>query len=493
MVHKKIKERLVKLAKDNEKSMDEIKALFESCRLLAKENEPDLDSLRLDKRAYGNLKSFFENKKYNKGEEFSYIPIGVAIGAKDKNEELRNKILKEWSDPTKRLEMIQSGKVMTMKIGEDKVPVKKITKMTEVNDEWIVEEAEICDLGKGDTPIPRNYVKNKKYKNKEGTYPNFDYSKPLYPKWELTLNGIGFFPGVKGDGEEKVKKKIVPDGRKAKVTFKGKFANPNDPLFVCANPIWFTPLRFKAIYKKDRSTPIKMECTCSSQPELIDKKIDFIKIAKALNKSIATNFDNLKKEALEIRNKAKTENNESLMKDAKEKLSEAKFYEPFKKKNYIPNIDLDEIDKYHNEHSAIWIEEEYEDFNGEVAIRKSIKKDGDWDVVDFDAFAIAEVDFNGIYHKDKTKPPKMIIGDWSLDDSLFVKYSPEINVKIPPGTAVVSITTSKGNSVYDKESGEYVKDPKNAKPNPKIRGIRVTSEFENSKEMLEKKLEGDMK
>jgi hypothetical protein len=130
MVDKRIVKKLEKLADDNEKKMEEIMVLFLTAKNLAKQKaEEDGESLtgfRLDARAYNGLKSYFNNTKFNKGEEFSFIPCGVAIGARDKNEELRNKILKRWAEPKNRLEMIQNGEVMTMKVDNKKVPVKKI-------------------------------------------------------------------------------------------------------------------------------------------------------------------------------------------------------------------------------------------------------------------------------------------------------------------------------------------------------------------------------
>lgn len=484
-MHKKIKEKLEKLAEEQEREFDEISVLFESAKLGVSELDPTLDGFKLEARALNSLKSHFNNQKFNAGRDYYYVPFGVAIPAKDQNEKLRTEILNEWGDPTKRIAMIQAGKLMTMKdetSGEAK-PVREIKKMTKINDEWVVTDG--IFIQNGDTPIARDYIKVNKYAD-GNEYPNQSFSRPLFSNWKITLFGLGFFAGIKKVGDKEIKATPLNDGIYSRVQVFGKWANPNDPSFVCKKTIWFKPCRFKAT-EGTKSFELSARVNCKSEFQLSNKILDIEKLSKAINSRVSSLSKKFMALSRKLKTEATKEKDEAKLKKGEEALAKAKEYKVYESEDYIPFIDLNDIRDYHLKYSAVY--KDVVDEEGETVQIIAKNKDG-YDITDWNAFALAECVFNGIYESEG-KSPKMILDDWSLDNNLFVSFSKELQTNIPPSSSVIiSLTTSRGNKVWDADSESLVVDPENAKVFPLVRGIRSIMNF--SEVNIDQALQGDM-
>ncbi len=498
----KIRKVLEQIAEDEKTpTLDVVLANFETAVLQTKEEDPSLEGVKLERRALNVLKTYYQNQIYGKGSPSTFIPFGVSVHPMDKNKKLRDEILKDWKDPGKRAGMIRRGKVMFMTIGEDRVPIKSFDfkhTHTEKNGDFtelIIDSGESCDLGAGDVPLPRDYRKNIKYVGGEGEYQNLNqYSKPLAPNWTMTLFGVGYFDGIrkiknKESGEiQEVEKNLTRDAMKERVQFFGHLANPHSEHFLGKGPIWFMPLKFKAS-ENNRSNAAYIQCTCKGSVELGLKDIDIEKLINIINKRVSSIYINLYKIASLMRDKAKEDENEDLMKKAKETLKHANLFKSYSVesgKQYIPMIDLVEIDDYHNEYAVQW--KVISDEDEELIIDKN--KEG-WDNVNFNAFAICKCKYSGFFSK-TGKKPKMILTDWSIPDSVFAGFVSILKTDIENGEVYVSLTTSRGSSVYDESTGTYVKDPENAVPIPKIRGIKLVKSLKGIIKKYEEKLQGDM-
>jgi hypothetical protein len=109
-----------------------------------------------------------------------------------------------------------------------------------------------------------------------------------------------------------------------------------------------------------------------------------------------------------------------------------------------------------------------------------IIKDGAWDKIDFDAFALCECTFNGVYEKEGKKP-KMILSDISLpqdNNNIYCGFANGIDTKIPSSSVILSLTTARGNQVYDPDTKTYIDDEENATAFPKVKGIKVLIDFQ---------------
>ena len=142
------------------------------------------------------------------------------------------------------------------------------------------------------------------------------------------------------------------------------------------------------------------------------------------------------------------------------------------------------------DYAVQYIDSEYENEDGDYPLIVSKNKEG-WDNVNFNAFAICKCKYSGFFSK-AGKKPKMIITDWSIPDSVFCGFVPILRTDIESGEVYISLTTSRGSSVYDESTGKYVKDPENAVPIPKIRGIKLVKGLKGLIKKYEEKLEGDM-
>ena len=497
----KIRKVLEQIAEDEKTpTLDVVLANFETAVLQTKEEDPNLEGVKLERRALTVLKTFYTRQIYSKGSPFTYIPFGVSVAPMDKNKKLRDIILEDWKDPGKRVDMIRKGKVMFMTIGEDRVPIKsfdiKDTHSEKKGDytELIIDKGEPCDLGAGDIPTPRDYRKKIPYASGEGEYENLNqYSKPLSPNWTMTLFGIGFFDGIKKaidkeSGEIIEKEKTFTDAIKARVQTFGPLANPHGEHFLGKEAIWFMPLKFNAS-ESNRSNSAYIQATLKGAVELGLKDFNIEKLVAFINKRASTTYTKLYKIASLMRDKAKEEEDEPLMKKAKEVLKNANLFKPFTPesgKQYIPIIDLVEIKDYHWKY-AIQYKEPDEDDDDELIVDKN--KEG-WDNVDFNAFALSKCSYSGFFSK-AGKKPKMIITDWSIPDSVFCGFVPLLKTDIENGEVYISLTTSRGSSVYDESTGKYVKDPENAVPIPKIRGMKLVRGLEGIIKKYEEKLSGD--
>ena len=514
----KIRKVLEQIAEDEKTpTLDVVLANFETAVLQVKAEDPTLDGVKLERRALTVLKSYYQKQIYGKGAPFSLIPFGVSVAPMDKNKKLRDKILEDWEDPSKRAAMIRQGKVMFMTIGDKKVPIKsfewKNTHEERDGDytELIIDEGETCDLGAGDIPIPRDYRKKIKYASGDGEYDNTNqYSKQLTPNWTMTLFGVGLFDGIKkvktkeGEIEEIEKlliksavnkktgktKVISSDAIKARVQFFGALANPHGEHFLGKEAIWFMPLKFNAS-EGNNSNAAFIRATCKGSVELGLSNLDIEGLVGILNKKTSTAYKKLYKKAATMRDSAKENEDEILMKKAKDTLKKANLFKRYTTKSgksYIPVIDLIDVGDYHMEYAVQWVIKDPEDEDEEIIISKS--KEG-WDKVDYDAFALCKCSYQGFFSK-QGKKPKMLLTDWSIPDTIFAGFVPLLKTEIENGEVYISLTTSRSDSVYDESTGTYVKDPENAVPIPKIRGIKLVKGLKGIAKKYEEKLSGDM-
>ena len=473
-----MKNRLIKLAEENEIKAEEVLALFEALRIRVKEVDPHLGDTKLDKRTYNGLLNYFSNKKFSKGKEFIFIPFGINSEARDQNKKLRDEILKEFADPEQRKDVIRKGKVMCMKVSDIEIdnvnvfyndvykPVRKITKWTMVNDVMVVTEGELWEPG--DTPIARDYRDKLVFGEgeNENEYDNFRYSYALTPRWKMSLFGLGYFPGFKEvlteTGIQKIQKTVKGDGVISKVSFWGDMADPSNAKFICKKDIWFLPTKLKGTESKNSSNALSLNVTSKTELEVSDKKPKVEKLVKQINLRI-------QKETEMAYNRAKeAKGTPDLPKDQLAKImAKWKLYKKYKSRKYIPIIDLNEVNSFHMNVRAL------KDKDGNII------KDGAWDKIDFDAFALCECTLNGIYEKEGKKP-KMILSDISLpqeQSSMFCGFANGINTKIPNSSVILSLTTSRGNKVYDPDTKTYIEDDANSKAFAKVKGVRVLIDF----------------
>jgi len=495
----KVRKRLEEIAeKENTPTLDVVLAQFETAILLTKDDEPELEGEKLERRALTLLKEYINKQIYSKGKPFTFLNFGVLFAPKDKNKILRDKILKDWEDPGKRAGMIRQGKVMFMKIGEDKVPIKSFDikdTHTEKSGDFtvlIIDKGEPCDLGAGDMPLPRDNRKTIKYANSDETYDNINqYSKRLTPNWGMTLQGVGFFDGlkkVKNKEKEIVEiEKTLKDSIKTRVQIFGALANPHSEHFIGKELIWFMPLKFDAT-ENNRSNALVLQVNGKGTFTLGIKEIKVEKLVRFLNKKVSLTYKVLLDRANKMRDKAKEDKDEKLMKEAKETLKTAKLFKPYQKnKKYIPIIDLVDIEDFHYDY-AVQYKEDEDSEDDEMIIDKN--KSG-WDNTDYDAFALCMCGYTGFFTK-QGKKPKMMLTDWSVPDTLFVGFVPILNTDIENGEVYVCLGTSRSDSVYDESTGKYVKDPEGATPFPKIKGIKLVKSLKGITKKYEEKLEGDM-
>jgi len=493
----KIKKVLEQIAeKENTPSLDVVLANFESALLIVKDEDPSLEGEKLERRALTLLKDYINKQIYGKGKPFTFLNFGVLFAPKDKNKELRDKTLKSWEDPGKRAGMIRQGKVMFMKIGEDKVPIKSFDikdTHTERDGDFtklIIDKGEPCDVGAGDKPIPRDNRKKIKYVNSDEEYDNINqYSKPLSPNWAMTLNGVGLFDGVKNikdkeTGEIVEAEKTIKDSIKTRVQIFGPLANPHSEHFLGKESIWFMPLKFDAT-ENNRSNALVQQVTGKGTFTLGLKDINVEKLVRYLNMKTSKMYEVLLDKANRMKDKANKDSDEDLLKKAKEVLKSAKLFKPYQKdKKYIPIIDLVDINDFHYDYAVQY----KEDDEGEMIVDKN--KSG-WDNTDYDAFALCKCAYTGFFTK-QGKKPKMMLTDWSVPDTLFVGFVPILNTDIETGEVYVCLSTSRSDSVYDENTSKYVKDPEGATPFPKIKGIKLVKSLKGITKKYEEKLEGDM-
>lgn len=482
--------KLEELAQANDEKVADVTVLFMALKDKITEIEPQLSDMKANIRTYNGLLNYYSNKKFNKGQEFIIIPMGIQQEPQDTNKKLRDEILKDFSNPQKRQIMIsgvsgtgKDSKVMTMKTSDAVIdnktvffydvykPVKTIRKMTQLaNGDWVVIDG---DLWKpGDKPIPRNYQKTIQYVEGGEEYTNRGWGRPLNPNWKMAIFGVGYFSGMKGQ-LQKTQKNPIEDGLVTRVTFYGDHADPNSPKFICKKNLWFKPCKLKAVDSK-YSNELFLQITSKTDIEVSSKKLKITDIIGKINERIlnkANKLDSLIKKT----------NFEELPKEKAKKLQDADaLYKKYKTVDYIPVIDLFGIHTYHMTHRA------KPDENGVPQKDDS----GTWDAIDFNSFAIAECAFSGVYTKEG-KAPKMILSDYSLPENqnLFAKFSNGIDSELPPSSVYVSITTARGNQAYDPDTKQFIVDPENAVAMPKIRGIGVIMDF--SKIDIEQLL-GDM-
>lgn len=501
----KIKRVLEQIAEDEKTpTLDVVLANFETAVLQTKAEDPNLEGVKLERRALNVLKTYYDKQIYSKGSPAMFIPFGVSVAPKDKNKKLRDEILKEWKNPGKRAGMIRQGKVMFMNIGDDRVPIKsfdiKDTHSEKKGDyiELIIDKGEPCDLGAGDIPLPRDYRKKISYVSGEGEYENFNqYSKRLNPNWTMTLFGIGYFEGVRKvknketEEIEEVEKNLPRDAVKMRTQYFGALANPHHEHFLGKELIWFMPLKFNASENTTTSNFAFIRATCKGAVELGLKEFDIEKLVGIINKRVSTMYANLYRKSALMRDKAKEDEDEILMKKAKETLKTAnlfKYCSAESGKQYIPVIDLIDIDDYHHDYAVKWKIKDEEDEDEELIIDKN--KEG-WDNVNYDAFAFCKCHYKGFFTK-TDKKPKMLLTDWSIPDTVFAGFVNILPTDIENGEVYITLTTSRGSSVYDESTGTYVKDPENAVPIPKVRGIKLVKGLKGILKKYEEKLEGDM-
>lgn len=491
----KIRKILEKIAEDEKTPpLKEVLIHFDTALLTTKEDEPELEGEKLERRALNLLKQYYDKQIYGKGNPFTFLNFGVLFPPKDKNKVLRDKTLKAWEDPGKRAGMIRQGKVMFMTIGEDRVPIKsfdsKDTHTEKDGDKTvlIIDKGEPCDVGAGDVPMPRDSRKTIKYEGNEEGNDNYQYSYALDPNWGMTFIGVGFFDGVKNvkgkDGEVTEVEKTLRDSIKTRVQVYGPLANPHSEHFIGKESIWFMPLKFNAS-ETGRSNAVVQQVVGKGTFEMGSKDINIEKLVSYLNKKFSKMYDVLLKKANQMKKKSKEEEDDGLLKEAKAMLKSAKLFKVYKKeKKYIPFIDLIEINDYHNTYAVQY----KEDDEGDLIVSRN--KQG-WDNTSFDAFALCKCFYKGFFSK-KGKKPKMMLTDWSIPDSSFTGFVPILNTEIESGEVYVCLTTSRSDSVFDESTNKYVKDPEGATAFAKIKGIKLVKSMKGSVKKYEEKLEGDM-
>lgn len=488
------KNKLEELAKDNDEKVADVMVLFVALRNKILEIEPHLSDMKANIRTYNGLTGYYSNKRFNRGSEFIIIPMGIQQESKDTNKELRDEIIKDFSNPQKRLEMIAGksgdgtdGQVMVMKISDKLIdektvfftdvykPVKIIRKMTQLsNGEWIVVDGDLWTPG--DKPVPRNYNKTIQYVEGGEIYTNRGWSRRLDPNWKFAIFGVGYFSGIKNviteEGKKRIPKNIVEDGFISRITYYGDYANPNSPKFIGKKALWFKACKLKVVDTK-YSNELFLQVTAKTDIEVGSKKLKIPEIISKINARVSTSSNKLK----DIISKT---NFDELPKGKAKKLHDLEtLYKKYVDLSYIPVIDLSEINDYHRTHRAISITvPAIGDDSGNVIVKIQKGEDGIWDNIDFNSFAISECALSGVYTRDD-KPPKMILSDYSLPEnqSLFAKFSNGIDSDLPPSSVYVSLTTSRGNRAYDPDTKEFVVDPENAVAIPKIKGIGIIMDY----------------
>lgn len=488
------KNKLEVLAKDNDEKVADVMVLFVALRNKILEIEPHLSDMKANIRTYNGLTGYYSNKRFNRGSEFIIIPMGIQQEPKDTNKKLRDEIIKDFSNPQKRLKMIAGesgdgtdGQVMVMKTSDKLIdektvfftdvykPVKTIRKMTQLsNGEWVVVDGDLWTPG--DKPVPRNYKKTIQYVEDGEIYTNRGWSRRLDPNWKFAIFGAGYFSGIRNviteEGKKRIPKNIVEDGFISRITYYGDYANPNSPKFIGKKALWFKACKLKVVDTK-YSNELFLQVTAKTDIEVGSKKLKIPEIIGKINARVSTSSNKLK----DIISKT---NFDELPKGKAKKLQDLEaLYKKYVDLSYIPVIDLSEINEYHTTHRAITITvPAIGDDSGNVVVKIQKGEDGIWDNIDFNSFAISECALSGIYIRDD-KPPKMILSDYSLPEnqSLFVKFSNGIDSNLPPSSVYVSLTTSRGNRAYDPDTKEFVVDPENAVAIPKIKGIGIIMDY----------------
>ena len=487
-----IKERIVSLAKSASETMEDVMNVFNAVKFAIKAKQPHLPEVRLNNQTINMIEDHYNKKNRKKSQKMIFIPMGVFSDSKDQNKTLRESILKEWVEPHKHAKMIADGKVFTMKIGEKTVDGKVIDekiavsgnhpyKTTDVDGVKVVTEA--TPWKPGDKIVPRNYEKNVFYG--EDSYENWNYGNELDPAWKITLFGLGYYDGTKEvkvvDQEsgavvkKTTAKNLIDDGVHVRLDFLGEYADPNSPKFIVKQPIWFNMTVAKAIDQKyTNELYIQARAKANTGLEIVpsDKLmlLDYETDGQIRKGVISRINERIYTQAKKLELFINTDGFEKEPKDKKKQIEELfKLYQKFTALEFVPIIDLDGVNQYHISHKALRDKE-----------TKEILKDGAWDKTDFNSFAICECSFTGTYTP-SGKPPKMVITDPSLpqNKSLFCKFPTGFDSKMSEGQCLISLMTSRGNQVYDEESGEYIEDPENAQAMPRITGIRVFTKFED--------------
>ena len=308
------KKKLEKLAEDNDEDIEDVMALFLVLKDRVLEIDPHLSDMKANIRTYNGLTGYYSNKRFSRGQEFMIIPLGVYQDPQDTNKEERDRILKDFSNPQKRLEMISGkmgdgtdGQVMVMKTSDKIVdnktafftdvykPVKTIRKMTQLNNgEWVVVDGDLWQPG--DKPIARNWQKTIQYVEGGDEYTNRGWSRPLDQNWKFAIFGIGYFAGSKEvkdeQGKRRIEKNILEDGFISRITFYGDYANPNSPKFIGKKQLWFRPCKLKASDTK-YSNELFLQATAKSDVEVSDKKLKIPQIISKINERIQAQANKL--------------------------------------------------------------------------------------------------------------------------------------------------------------------------------------------------------
>jgi len=489
---KNIKKRIESLAKLAEEEVEDVENIFNAVKSAIKSKQPYLPEVRLNNQTINALEDHYNKKNRKKAVKTIFIPMGVFSDSKDQNKKMRDEIYKEWSEPHKHPKMIAEGKVFRMKVGEKTVNGEVIDelvavsgnhpyKTTDIDGVKVVIEA--IPWKPGDKIVPRNYPEQITYG--EESYDNWNYGETLDPAWKITLFGIGYYdvnkdvkvkdPETGAVVKKSVKKNLLNDGVVLRLDFFGEYADPNSPKFIVKQPIWFNLTVAKGIDQKyTNELMIQARAKAGTGLEIIPS--DELRLLNyeqdgRLKKGIISRInDRVNEQARKLSFFITSERFEKEPKDKQKQIQDVfKLYKKFLEVDYIPIIDLNEVDWYHKSHKAIRDPE-----------TGDIKKEGAWDKTDFNSFAISECSYTGMYAP-QGKPPKMVITDPSLPQtkSLFCKFPNGLDHKMPEGQCIVSIMTSRGNQVYDEESGEYVEDPENAVAIPKIKGVKILCKFDD--------------
>jgi len=276
---------------------------------------------------------------------------------------------------------------------------------------------------------------NRKFRDQNNIIENWNEELPLQEDWTLTLFGAGYFE----DSPDKFKR--------VRLRYFGELADPNSSKFVGNKLKFFTPTKLKV-------TPKEKLCT------------DEVYVVNAFASPIPdpTQEINIVEFVTEI--------NETFGKEL------------------IPLVDLENIKNFHITQRALVEKDEDGD-------EYFVKNESGWDRVNWNEYALATVSFLGV-REYRNNYNQLAFNDIS-SDFVQMDFNKYLDIKLPkPCKVIISITTSRGTTKYDRESKETIQDAEDPDVKATVCGIKMLSDYKDTMSLLEeifskgKNLEGDL-